>query len=110
MTNSALRAWTLADVVAAEQAQVAAGSDGCGYSCHCHGDITCLRTPHPHDPDQDMGEDRPRGNVVPHVGRDPQGQLVQWVCTDSVGCYWCGQIWRVDIGTTCPGEQAGGGQ
>ncbi len=90
MTSPALRAWTLADVVAAEEAQVAAGHDGCGYSCHCHGDVTCLRLPHPHDPDADMGVDprsglpRARGNVVPHVGRNAAGELVQWVCTDPV--------------------------
>lgn len=77
-----LRPMSLADIAAAEEAQVTAGSDGCGYYCKCHGKYTCARLVHPHDPTAGMGDDKPPGNVVPHVGRDDEGNWVQWVCTD----------------------------
>ncbi len=73
---------TLGGLVAAEEAKVKAGADGCGFTCLCHGGVTCVRAAHPHDPDADMGEGKPKGNVVPHVGRTADGALVQWVCTD----------------------------
>lgn len=72
----------LADVIAAEQQQVAVGADACGFTCLCHGGIACLRVAHPHDPRHDWGDGRPLGNVVPHVGLNPGGDLVQWVCAD----------------------------
>ena len=72
---------TFAELVAAEEAQVAAGTaEGCGATCGCHGNLICIRATHPHDPGADMGPGKPRGDVVPHVGRDDSGQLVQWVC------------------------------
>ncbi len=73
---------TFADLVAAEEEKAKAGAQACGYTCLCHGGHTCIRLAHPHDPGQDMGEGAPRGNVVPHVGRDADGALVQWTCTD----------------------------
>lgn len=51
-------------VLAAEQAAIAAGAAACGFTCQCHGGYTCLRTD-PHD-------------RSPHVGRQPDGALVQW--------------------------------
>lgn len=71
---------TLADIVAAEAARVQAGEDGCGYTCLCHAAGPCLRLVHPHDPDADMGEGHPKGNVVSHAWRDGDGHLVQWTC------------------------------
>jgi hypothetical protein len=68
------RSYSFADLVAAEEAQVKAGTaDGCADTCLCHGGHVCVRIAHPHDPASD---------VVPHVGRMPDGQLIQWVCTD----------------------------
>jgi hypothetical protein len=70
-------------IVEAEQRAVAAGqSPPCPNVCDdgCHSALVCIRAGHPHDPDVDMGEGRPRGNVVPHVGLDRDGQLVQWTC------------------------------
>lgn len=78
---------TLADVVRAEQAQVAAGTPGCGHVCPEH-QLTCVRAAHPHDADADMGPGQAKGNVVPHVAqnidpqtRQPDGTLAQWVCS-----------------------------
>lgn len=74
---------TLTDIVAAEQTRVTAGEPGCGYRCLCHAAGPCLRVAHPHDPDADMGPDRPKGNVVPHAWRDADSQTVQWTCVDE---------------------------
>jgi hypothetical protein len=77
---------TLADIIAAEQAQVAAGADGCAKHCDdgCHGDLICVRAAHPHDPNAEMVHPVTgvpvKGNVVPHVGYGPDGGLVQWTC------------------------------
>lgn len=74
---------TFAEIVADEAEQVKAGAaDPCDDTCLCHGGIACVRLAHPHDPDADMGEGAARGNVVPHAGYDPDGQLVQWTCHD----------------------------
>lgn len=91
MTDQATRSRfsppTFADLIAVEHRQVQAGAQGCGDTCLCHGGVTCVRLAHPHDPDADMGttdtgQQRPRGNVVPHAGYGLDGQLVQWTCTD----------------------------
>jgi hypothetical protein len=79
---ASLRVESFADRIAAEEARVAAGEPGCGDSCPCHGSVTCIRVAHPHDADADMGPGIPPGDVVPHVGRDGDGALVQWVCAD----------------------------
>lgn len=78
---------TLAETVAQERAQIAAGAKGCARQCDdgCHGDLACVRVEHPHDPDKDMGTDPtgrplPRGDVVPHVAAQADGSLVQWTC------------------------------
>ncbi len=73
---------TLADVAKAEQERVTAGAAACGKTCDdgCHGNLTCVRVEHPHDPDADMGPDAPRGNVVVHLGYQPDGTLTQWTC------------------------------
>jgi hypothetical protein len=63
------------DLIAAEQAAIAAGADACYASCACHGNILCLRAAHDHDVDQ----------AVPHLGYDADGQLVQWIHTDEHG-------------------------
>ena len=61
-----------ADLMEAEAARAKAGT-GCGHTCPgaCHGGHTCLREPHDED--------------APHVGRAPDGQLVQWIgpCDDD---------------------------
>jgi len=86
---------SFADLIAAEEAQVKAGSmPGCGYRCPagCHGEQQCIRVEHVHHGDHWRdgagvylpGEDRPEGAAfiaedrVPHVGRGPDGELVQW--------------------------------
>ncbi len=78
---------SFADLIRAEQDRVAAGAPACGHTCPEH-QLTCVRTAHPHDPDADMGPDRARGNVVPHVAQNidpqtsqPDGTLTQWVCS-----------------------------
>jgi hypothetical protein len=55
--------------------EMAAGGRACGARCACHGNIRCLRAAHPHDVD----------DAHPHLGRGPDGQLVQWVHTDQHG-------------------------
>lgn len=66
----------LVDLLDAEQAAITAGTaDACYSKCACHGDIICLRAAHPHDVDQ----------AHPHIGYDPDGQLVQWAHTDEHG-------------------------
>jgi hypothetical protein len=62
---------TFADVINIEDAQVKSGTAaGCGHTCPgCHGGLTCIRTSH--------------GDDQAHVGRDANGQLVQW---HTVGC------------------------
>lgn len=65
--------------------EMASDAPRCGAKCACHGDILCLRAEHPHDHDADMGPGQPRGNVSPHLGRDADGQLVQWLHTDQHG-------------------------
>lgn len=86
---------SFADRIAAEEAQVLAGSlPGCGFACPhgCHGDQVCIRVEHPHHGDHwrdSAGVYLPGGDVpegaefvpehrVPHVGRGPDGELVQW--------------------------------
>jgi hypothetical protein len=61
-----------ADVLAAEQALIEAGTAmACGRVCDwtCHGDLACLRAVHPQAPD----------SMTPHLGHDAEGQLIQWV-------------------------------
>jgi len=58
-----------------EMERIAAGHAACGSSCSCHGGVECIREEHPHEP----------GNVVPHVGRSDNGELVQWVHTTAEG-------------------------
>lgn len=71
---------TFADVVRAEQAQVAAGAPGCGHTCPAH-ELTCIRAAHPHDPDADMGPGQAKGDVIPHVAQNDDESLTQWVCS-----------------------------
>lgn len=74
------------ELVEAERAAVAGGTaQACGSSCACHDDVTCVRVQHPHDSEADMGPDRPRGDVVPHAGYTPTGELVQWIHTAEHG-------------------------
>jgi hypothetical protein len=74
---------TFADLIAAEAAAVKAGTaQPCGDTCLCHGGHTCARATHPHNPDADLGDGKPRGNVAPHAGYTADGDLVQWTCTD----------------------------
>lgn len=63
---------TFADLVDREQAMVSQGLDaGCGFTCACHGGLTCVRARHPHEPD----------DTAPHAGYQPGGgPLTQWVC------------------------------
>ena len=59
---------TFTDVINAEDAQVKSGNaTGCAHTCPgaCHGGHTCLRATH--------------GDDVAHVGRQPDGSLVQWI-------------------------------
>jgi hypothetical protein len=78
----------LLDVLTAEQAAVAAGTaEPCSQSCDdgCHGTVTCSRAVHAHDPEAPAGSDvdgrpLPAGDVVPHLGLDVDGQLMQWTC------------------------------
>lgn len=70
-------------IVEAEQRAVAAGqSPPCSNVCDdgCHTPLVCVRAQHSHDPDVDMGEGRPRGDVVPHAAFNTGGDLVQWTC------------------------------
>lgn len=57
---------TFADLILTEEAQVKSGTGtGCTHTCPgCHGGLTCLREQH--------------GDDQAHVGRDADGQLVQW--------------------------------
>lgn len=61
---------TFADVVATEQAQVAAGTPACGHTCDCHGGYVCVRTADHVTAGQMMRES--------HAGRDADGGLVHW--------------------------------
>lgn len=68
---------TLAEHVAAEVADVAAGrAQSCGKACDdgCHGNLTCARAQHPHDHPDD---------VAPHAAVSEGGALVQWSCQPS---------------------------
>lgn len=79
---------SLLDVLTAEQAAVAAGTaEPCGQTCDdgCHGTVVCARAVHAHDSAADTGTDDegrplPAGDVVPHLGLDADGQLMQWTC------------------------------
>lgn len=79
---------SLLEVLTAERAAVAAGTaEPCGQTCDdgCHGDVVCARAAHSHDHEADMGVERdgrprPPGDVVPHLGLDADGQLMQWTC------------------------------
>ncbi len=71
----------LARIVRDEQATIAAGhATVCGNLCDGHSGLACVRAVHPHDPDADMGDGKPPGDVVPHAAFDGDGQLVQWTC------------------------------
>lgn len=71
----------LARTVAAEQEDVAAGrATVCGNICDGHASLACVRAVHPHDPDADMGDGRPKGNVTPHAAFTDGGDLIQWTC------------------------------
>lgn len=61
------RELSAADYFNTEDAQVRSGNaTGCGHTCPgCHTGLPCIRMTH--------GDDKP------HVGRDADGQLVQWI-------------------------------
>lgn len=69
----AFQAPTFADRILTEEAQVKSGTGtGCGHTCPgCHGALTCIREQH--------------DDTMAHVGRDADGQLVQWIgpCDDD---------------------------
>lgn len=53
----------LANLLAAEQAQIAAGATVCAFTCTCHGGYTCQRAVHADSP---------------HLAVQPNGDLIQW--------------------------------
>lgn len=87
-----MRSRTFADLIEAEEASIQAGqAQACGFTCRCHGGLTCIRARHVHhgehwrvgDTIHLPGDDIPDGaehvpaSRVPHVART-DGGLVQW--------------------------------